>query len=210
MCWAARHRLLPPPGPSKQCWGWPRQDQATVQPLDRACANHGGKSHRLLSIRVRDPTPKRNRGETDPPCILLPVMVCSPVSPSVPKLLGCHGDIAVLSLRDSRQGRCKVRRVEKTSPASGDVAPAVRREMTSLRRRRRSTQRQPPTCPLRVGPASVGDSSSSFPWDPGTAVLPRHPQQPAEAGSGAAPTAPSETGDSSQAALPGSARVQRA
>lgn len=69
-------------------------------------------------------------------------------------------------------------------------------------------------CPLLVGPASVGNSGSCFPWGPcplsGAAVLPHHPQQAAQAGSGAAPTAPSETGEGSQAALPGSARVRRA
>lgn len=55
---------------------------------------------------------------------------------------------------------------------------------------------------------------NSFPWGLcplfGAAVLPHHSQQAAQAGSGAAPAAPSETGEGSQAALPSSARVRRA
>lgn len=61
------------------------------------------------------------------------------------------------------------------------VIPTVRREMTSPWRC--STRWQSLQRPLLVGPASAGDSGSSFPWGPcpssWAAVLPRHPQQAA-------------------------------
>lgn len=152
-----------------------------MQTLDRACANHGGKSHRWLSIQVR-PNTKRRPGR-DWSSSLHPV-AGDGLQPNVttgPQFLGCHGDIAVLSSGgNSRQGRCEVPRMEKRSPSpwGRHSCRTEKNDVTEEARVQRATAVSDASPPCRTGRRgrrrlllSLGPSPSS-----GTSVLSRQPR----------------------------------
>lgn len=151
-----------------------------VQTLDRACANHGSKSHRWFSIQVRPNTKRRPDQDWSSPHPaagggLQPNVTTGPQVPWLP-----WGHSGAQLGGNSRQGRCEVPRVEKRSPSpwGRHSCRTEKNDVTEEARAQRATAISDASPPHGTGRRgrwrlllSLGPSPLS-----GTSVLSRQPR----------------------------------